>query len=109
MPIAIDTEACTGCEICDDVCPIDVIRMTDIGGKRVAYMKYPEECFHCQACIIDCPEDCIGFDFKTMYVDWAAVDMGRTAAPVSKDAGVRKWHGVDVDVAGTDPRWSAST
>ena len=107
MPIAIDIEACTGCEVCDDVCPMDVISMDDIDGKYVAYMKYPEECVHCKACVMDCPSSCISLDFSIMYRDGVPVDMTASIQPhPPKDIALRKWRGVAVDVIAPDSRWS---
>jgi len=42
---------CFKCTICVDVCPEDVLTMTDDGAS----VFYPEECFCCGACVLDCP------------------------------------------------------
>ncbi len=58
MPIdRIDAELCTGCEICPDSCPMDVIRMDEEGEKAI--IKYPEDCIACYYCELDCPADAI--------------------------------------------------
>ena len=53
----IDHELCTGCGICVDSCPMDVIRMDEKNEKAV--IKYPEECMACGDCKLDCPVDAI--------------------------------------------------
>lgn len=48
---------CTGCGTCVAVCPGDVLDMKD--GKP--YVRYPDECIHCSACMLDCPSSAIFF------------------------------------------------
>ena len=52
----IDPEKCTGCGICADRCPVDVIRQD---SETKAYIAYPEDCMTCFGCEIGCPEDAI--------------------------------------------------
>lgn len=49
----IDRETCTGCGICVNACPMDVIRMDK--KVRKATIAYVQECMCCAACEIDCP------------------------------------------------------
>jgi adenylylsulfate reductase subunit B len=53
MPPIIDKDKCIGCGKCFDVCVMDVF----IGSncKEVPIISYPEECWHCGACVMDCP------------------------------------------------------
>lgn len=53
--VQIDQHTCTGCELCDRVCPGDIIYMKD--GKAVA--MYPDECWHCGSCVDECPTGAI--------------------------------------------------
>ncbi|MFC2071657.1 ferredoxin family protein [Chloroflexota bacterium] len=53
----IDDIKCSGCKVCVDACPMDVIRFDE--GKNVAYIAYPEDCDFCLACEEACPLDCI--------------------------------------------------
>lgn len=63
---SIDLAKCTGCGICDLVCPADVIHMEsapaaeEISGLRVRHelpvIKFQEHCITCFNCEIFCPE-----------------------------------------------------
>lgn len=57
MPPIINKERCTSCGICDDICPGDIFRIDDNQPE----VNYPEECFHCGACLLDCPEEAISY------------------------------------------------
>jgi NAD-dependent dihydropyrimidine dehydrogenase PreA subunit len=53
----IDCGRCTGCEVCVDHCPMDVIRMDEQTGK--AFIKYLRDCQSCFLCELDCPAGAI--------------------------------------------------
>ena len=61
MPPVIERELCTGCGICEDSCPLDVIYMNE--EESIPFIKYPEECWHCGSCRQDCPEEAITIRF----------------------------------------------
>jgi NAD-dependent dihydropyrimidine dehydrogenase PreA subunit len=55
VPVVVDEAKCIadrGCTVCVDVCPLDVLRISELTGK--AYMKY-DECWYCMPCEADCP------------------------------------------------------
>jgi Pyruvate/2-oxoacid:ferredoxin oxidoreductase delta subunit len=61
----IEIETCTGCGICDAVCPADVIHMEPAPGAPVAglaatrllpVIRFREHCITCFSCEIFCPE-----------------------------------------------------
>lgn len=54
---AIDERLCTGCGICADDCPMDVIRMDQ--ERKKATVAYPHDCMVCYLCEIACPEEAI--------------------------------------------------
>lgn len=53
----LDEETCTGCGICVDVCPEDVLRSDE--DRKKAYIAYPEDCLGCGVCAWFCPQECI--------------------------------------------------
>lgn len=63
---SIDLQRCTGCGICDLVCPADVIHMEKAAGaeelagmreqKLRPVIKFREHCITCFSCEIFCPE-----------------------------------------------------
>jgi adenylylsulfate reductase, subunit B len=57
MPAVIDYRKCTGCKLCYNHCPLDVFTWDeDLKMPRVAY---PEECWHCGVCWMECPKRAI--------------------------------------------------
>lgn len=64
MLAEIVTDKCTGCRICEQVCPTVAISMRDrkpdeIGpGRKIAVMQ-DEACYNAQACYEVCPDDAI--------------------------------------------------
>ena len=55
VPVVVDDAKCIadkGCTVCVDVCPLDVLRISDMTGK--AFMAY-DECWYCMPCEADCP------------------------------------------------------
>src|SRR5438067_462152 len=62
VPVIVDDAKCIadkGCTVCVDVCPLDVLRISDLTGK--AYMKY-DECWYCMPCEADCPTGAVTVD-----------------------------------------------
>jgi adenylylsulfate reductase subunit B len=54
MPPIIDRDKCVACGTCVDVCPQDVYFSSEEG--EIPVVTYPEECWHCDACVMECPE-----------------------------------------------------
>jgi len=55
MPPVIDPDYCIACGTCANVCSEDVFFASRAGERPV--VTYPEECWHCNACVIDCPAE----------------------------------------------------
>lgn len=53
MPPVINEELCKKCEQCADVCQSDVFYGSEKG--EIPSVTYPEECWHCNACVSSCP------------------------------------------------------
>ena len=52
--IYVDGEKCAGCGVCEGVCPVEAIRVSD-GVARVDQ----DRCNECQACVEACPNEAI--------------------------------------------------
>jgi adenylylsulfate reductase subunit B len=48
-------ENCINCLKCVEICPGDVLRESE----TTPVVAYPDECWHCGACMMDCPVDAI--------------------------------------------------
>lgn len=55
MPPVINKEICNECQICYAICPEDVFYVEE----GVVLVGHPDECWHCGACMIDCPLNAI--------------------------------------------------
>ncbi len=53
MPPFMDKEKCIGCKTCAQICPVDVFAFDAVEKKPV--IRYAEECWHCNSCVLDCP------------------------------------------------------
>ncbi len=57
MPPVIGKTKCDGCGICVNICPEDIFFGS--AKKQVPQIAYPEECWHCGSCKLDCPREAI--------------------------------------------------
>jgi adenylylsulfate reductase subunit B len=57
MPPLIDRKKCKRCGLCAEICPEDVFWGSQ--KKKYPRIKFPEECWHCGACLLDCPGQAI--------------------------------------------------
>ena len=57
MAVTIDEEKCTGCGTCEEVCPVEAIKVTDSKAKIDA-----EACIECGACVDACPEGALSME-----------------------------------------------
>jgi NAD-dependent dihydropyrimidine dehydrogenase PreA subunit len=53
----IDVDLCTGCGICVEYCPMDVLKMD--GGSQKVFIKYIRDCQGCFLCERVCPEGAV--------------------------------------------------
>jgi len=70
MPPVIDLKTCNSCQKCDRFCPGDIIHMepSQEGKRKVPVVAYPEECTHCGICRLECPENCVSYQFPPMML-----------------------------------------
>ena len=55
-PVAvIDEQACIGCTLCIQACPVDAI----VGAAQLMHTVIAAECTGCKWCLPPCPVDCI--------------------------------------------------
>jgi nitroreductase/NAD-dependent dihydropyrimidine dehydrogenase PreA subunit len=70
--IEIDTEKCTRCGACFEVCPSETIGLRNIEGKKEAFEKLPDTCIQCGHCVAVCEAKAIsnrllsGEDFEEL-------------------------------------------
>ncbi|WP_246542821.1 4Fe-4S dicluster domain-containing protein [Fusibacter paucivorans] len=65
MPIHIDEAKCIGCMKCVDNCPIDLFMPSAQKGAK-PIVAYPEECWYCGVCAMECPKDAIRLQHPLM-------------------------------------------
>lgn len=53
MPPIIDPQKCVRCGTCTSICVTDCYGPTEPGQLPV--VRYPDECWHCRSCVMDCP------------------------------------------------------
>jgi adenylylsulfate reductase subunit B len=58
-PIKIDEALCIRCNLCDWICPGDVIYKEDDNKETPPVIAYPQECWYCGLCDSICPVDAI--------------------------------------------------
>ena len=57
MAVKVDLEKCTGCGICEEVCPVEAIKVENEKAK-----VDNEECVDCGTCVEECPEDALSLE-----------------------------------------------
>lgn len=58
MPPIIDRSICIRCGTCADICNSHLFSFTPDKGE-CPVVRYPDECWHCNSCVIDCPAGAI--------------------------------------------------
>ena len=68
-PIRIDPERCVCCNLCDWICPGDLIYKEEDNRQALPVVAYPDECWYCGLCQSICPEDAITVVFPRQMLD----------------------------------------
>ncbi|MBI9048751.1 MAG: ferredoxin family protein [Anaerolineaceae bacterium] len=69
-PITYDENRCIGCNRCVEACQIDLLIPNNTKGKP-PLVAYPEECWYCGCCVMECPVDAIKMHHPLMnQVRW---------------------------------------
>lgn len=68
-PIQINAEVCVKCNLCDWICPGDLIYKKEDDRKTLPVIKYPDECWYCGLCQSICPVDAIEIIFPEEMIN----------------------------------------
>ena len=66
MPPVIHANLCKKCCRCAEACQSDVF-YGSIPGTMPA-VTYPDECWHCNACVLDCPKKAVSLRIPLNYM-----------------------------------------
>lgn len=109
-PRYVDADACTGCNKCEQVCPLQVPSEFDHGMSGIAVIRVPystavpqvavldmDYCLLCGACQRVCPPDCIDFSQQpeTFQINADAVVMATGFETTPIDA-KKEYHAADL-------------
>ena len=53
-PVIFDENVCTGCNICVDICVMDIL-MPNPEADKPPIILYPDECYYDGLCVSNCP------------------------------------------------------
>ena len=80
---------CIGCQMCVNICPMDVFRFNT--EQRKSVIAYPENCQSCGQCFVNCPDhsltisnDMYGYGI-TAYRAATTVTRNRAVQPVVEE------------------------
>jgi adenylylsulfate reductase subunit B len=67
-PIRIDAGLCVKCDLCDWICPGDLIHHEEGNRQKLPVIAYPDECWYCGLCQSVCPVDAITVVFPEAMI-----------------------------------------
>lgn len=76
--IQFDDSMCSGCNLCVDVCPTDVM-MPNPEKHNPPIILYPEECWFCGVCAEECNHGAISMPFpasQKISTNWKRLETG---------------------------------
>ncbi len=65
MPPLIDGEKCRHCGTCVEICNSHILV---VGQDGIPVVRYPDECWHCDSCVLDCPAGAIRLRIPLPYM-----------------------------------------
>ena len=66
MPPVINEKVCIGCGKCADICPMSIFTFDK--ETKMTQVTYPNERWHCNACVLDCPSKAIRLRIPLNYM-----------------------------------------
>ena len=78
----VNTYLCTGCGLCEKICPADIFRMDEERGKMT--IVYQADCCNCLQCKYICPVDALSFT----PAEPVKIDMNNEWSEIKKIMGV---------------------
>lgn len=105
MPtIAIDEKGCRACNLCVEVCPTEVLAMSD--GGQLAKVVRQEDCIGCTSCVALCPSRCIDVTdtafqrpFYRIEENERLIERFLQRKPVSRELGPDDWAEAQKDIS----------
>ena len=67
-PIRIDEQKCVRCDLCDWICPGDLIYHEEGNKTKLPVIAYPDECCYCGLCQSICPTNAIEVIFPEQMI-----------------------------------------
>ena len=66
MPPIINKDKCIKCGTCVQICPLNVLYQA--APLSEVTVRYPDECWHCRACAIDCRTQAITLRYPISHM-----------------------------------------
>ena len=67
-PIRINADTCVRCDLCDWICPGDLIYKEADNKEKLPVVAYPDECWYCGLCQSICPTNAITVIFPECMI-----------------------------------------
>ena len=64
-PLVFNQAKCTGCNLCVEVCPNDLLLPGQLPGD-FPIVAYPDECWYCGCCVMECPNQALTLQHPLM-------------------------------------------